>query len=214
MKIIIPARKGSKGLPGKNKILLNHTLSTIPEYVKKDVVVTTNDGEIIQECVGYRVLLRSEELSADNVSTKEVLKDALQKFNIDGEELILMLYLTYPERTWTDIEAALNYFIESDSKSLLCRVEPKSHPYLCMFSEDNNKGRQIVEHNLYRRQDYPECFELSHFICIFRANELENLNKNLYNSNTTYFKIKRPVDVDTKEDLNKYYDKNNRRNRN
>ena len=109
MKIIIPARKGSKGLPFKYNILLNHTLSTIPEYVKKDVVVTTNDGEIIQECVGYRVLLRSEELSADNVSTKEVLKDALQKFNIDGEELILMLYLTYPERTWTDIEAALNY---------------------------------------------------------------------------------------------------------
>ena len=56
----------------------------------------------------------------------------------------------------------------------------------------------------------PECFELSHFICIFRANELEKLNKNLYNKDTIFYKIKRPVDVDTKEDLQRYYDKNNR----
>ena len=121
-----------------------------------------------------------------------------------------MLYLTYPERTWTDIEAALNFFIENKAKSLLCRTELKSHPYLCMFSEEGDKGKQIIEHNLYRRQDYPECFELSHFICIFRANELESLNKNLYNSNTTFYKVKRPVDVDTKKDLERYYDKNHR----
>ncbi len=38
----------------------------------------------------------------------------------------MMLYLTYPERTWTDIEAALNFFIENDAKSLLCREAEKS----------------------------------------------------------------------------------------
>tara|TARA_Y100001973_G_scaffold38432_1_gene57762 strand:+ start:354 stop:986 length:633 start_codon:yes stop_codon:yes gene_type:complete len=209
MKIIIPARKGSKGLPGKNKILLNHTLSTIPDYIKKSVIMTTNDGEIIQECVGYKILRRSDYLSSDNISTKDVLQDVFEKFNIDNQELIIMLYLTYPERTWADIESALNFFIENDAKSLLCRIEPKSHPYLCMFSEDGDKGKQIVEHNMYRRQDYPDCFELSHFICIFRANELENLNKNLYNKDTIFYKIKRPVDVDTKKDLERYYDKNN-----
>ena len=79
-----------------------------------------------------------------------------------------------------------------------------------MFREEGDKGKQIIEHNLYRRQDYPECFELSHFICIFRANELESLNKNLYNSNTTFYKVKRPVDVATKKDLERYYDKNHR----
>ena len=171
--------------------------------------MTTNDGEIIQECVGYKILRRSDYLSSDNISTKDVLQDVFEKFNIDNQELIIMLYLTYPERTWADIESALNFFIENDAKSLLCRIEPKSHPYLCMFSEDGDKGKQIVEHDMYRRQDYPDCFELSHFICIFRANELENLNKNLYNKDTIFYKIKRPVDVDTKKDLERYYDKNN-----
>ena len=210
MKIIIPARKGSKGLPGKNAILIKHTLSTIPNYVKDSVIITTNDGKVIDQSVGYKILLRNAKLSGDEISTKDVLLDVIQKYNIADEEIVMMLYLTYPERTWTDIEAALNFFIDNDAKSLLCRVNPKSHPYLCMFSEDNNKGSQIVEHNLYRRQDYPECFELSHFICIFRANELEKLNKNLYNKDTIFYKIKRPVDVDTKEDLKRYYDKNNR----
>jgi CMP-N-acetylneuraminic acid synthetase len=210
MKIIIPARKGSKGLPGKNAILIKHTLSTIPNYVKDNVIITTNDGKVIDQSVGYKILLRNAKLSGDEISTKDVLLDVIQKYNIVDEEIVMMLYLTYPERTWTDIEAALNFFLDNNAKSLLCRVEPKSHPYLCMFSEDDNKGSQIVEHNLYRRQDYPECFELSHFICIFRANELEKLNKNLYNKDTIFYKIKRPVDVDTKEDLKRYYDKNNR----
>ena len=210
MKIIIPARKGSKGLPGKNAILINHTLSTIPNYVKDSVIITTNDGKVVDQSVGYQILLRNNELSGDDVSTKDVLLNVIQQYNIPDEEIIMMLYLTYPERTWTDIEAALNFFLDNDAKSLLCRVDPKSHPYLCMFSEEDSKGRQIVEHNLYRRQDYPECFELSHFICIFRANELEKLNKNLYNKDTIFYKIKRPVDVDTKEDLQRYYDKNNR----
>ena len=210
MKIIIPARKGSKGLPGKNAILVNHTLSTIPNYVKDNVIITTNDGKVIDQSVGYKILLRNAKLSGDEISTKDVLLDVIQKYNIVDEEIVMMLYLTYPERTWTDIEAALNFFLDNNAKSLLCRVEPKSHPYLCMFDKDDNKGSQIVEHNLYRRQDYPECFELSHFICIFRANELEKLNKNLYNKDTIFYKIKRPVDVDTKEDLKRYYDKNNR----
>jgi|TARA_R100001015_G_C4630654_1_gene192474 CMP-N-acetylneuraminic acid synthetase len=209
MKIIIPARKGSKGLPGKNTILISHTLSTIPNYVKDNVIITTNDGKVIDQSAGYKILLRNNDLSGDDVSTKDVLANVIQQYSIPDEELIMMLYLTYPERTWTDIEAALNFFIDNKAKSLLCRVEPKSHPYLCMFSEDGNKGRQIVDHNLYRRQDYPECFELSHFICIFRANELEKLNKNLYNKDTMFYKINRPVDVDTKEDLKRYYDKNN-----
>ena len=49
MKIIIPARKGSKGLPGKNRLLLEHTISKIPEIYKKDVIVTTDDESIIEQ---------------------------------------------------------------------------------------------------------------------------------------------------------------------
>ena len=118
MNIIIPARKGSKGLPGKNAILINHTLSTIPSYVKDSVIITTNDGKVIDQSVGYKILLRNGKLSGDDISTKDVLLDVMEKYNIVDEEIIMMLYLTYPERTWTDIEAALNFFIDNSKFSL------------------------------------------------------------------------------------------------
>ena len=96
------------------------------DYVKDSVIITTNDGRVIDQSVGYQVLLRNEELSGDEVSTKDVLTNVIQQYNIPDEEIIMMLYLTYPERTWTDIEAALSFFIDNKAKSLLCRVKPKA----------------------------------------------------------------------------------------
>ena len=52
MKIVIPARKGSKGVPFKNRKLLNHTLKIIPEFLKKDIIITTDDEEIIKKILG------------------------------------------------------------------------------------------------------------------------------------------------------------------
>ncbi len=116
MKIIIPARKGSKGLPGKNAILVNHTLSTIPNYVKDSVIITTNDGRVIDQSVGYQVLLRNEELSGDEVSTKDVLTNVIQQYTIPNEAIIMMFNLNDPERHMTDIEETVNYIYANKAK--------------------------------------------------------------------------------------------------
>ena len=39
--------------------------------------------------------------------------------------------------------------------------------------------------------------------------KLNKLNKNMYNNNTIFYKIRNIVDVDTPEDLDTFYDKNN-----
>ena len=85
----------------------------------------------------------------------------------------------------------------TQSKSLLCKKEVKTHPYLCIY--DN--GKQVVKHNLYRRQDYPTIWEISHYICIFEVGELKKLNKNLYNKHTHFMKINDCVDVDYEKDF-------------
>ena len=102
---IIPARKGSKGLPFKNRKLLHHTLNTLPSDVLSQVIVSTDDEFIINECVSrdVRYLKRSAELSGDNICIRDVMEDCIYKCGIDKQDTIVILYLTYPQRTWDTI---------------------------------------------------------------------------------------------------------------
>jgi CMP-N-acetylneuraminic acid synthetase len=211
MKFIIPAREGSKGLPGKNRILLDYTIDQIPAQHKSDVIVTTDDQHVINKLKNTRceILKRSIELSGDKASIRDVLKDVIENYNIPDDETIVMLYLTYPQRSWQEIVDAIEFFYKSDAKSLLCQKEVKTHPYLCLYKVEENRGKQIVKHDMYRRQDYPVCFELSHYVCIFKASEIKLLNKNMYNDFTVFFPIDDRIDIDASQDLRAFHDQNN-----
>jgi CMP-N-acetylneuraminic acid synthetase len=204
IKILIPARQNSKGLPFKNRLLFEHTVNSIPTEHLKDLLISTDDEVLIEKCksVGLNVSVRPDNLALDETSTKDVIQYHIDNNDIGLDDTVIMLYLTYPERTWLDIKDAYTFFVNNEAKSLICKKDIKStHPYLYMFDLDNNKGSQLVKHNLYRRQDYPAVFEISHYVCIFNVNELTNLNNNLYNDETFFFKIDDVVDVDTKTDL-------------
>lgn len=212
MKIVIPARRGSKGVPFKNRILLEHTLNIIPDSLRGDVIISTDDDFIIEKAKEYKVkaVRRSDKLSSDEASVKDVLINLIKNENISCQQTIIMLYLTYPERTWEEVESILSFFNDNDAKSVLCKKEVKTHPHMCMFeAADGLRGEQVVRHNLYRRQDYPRCFEISHYMCAIKASEVNNLNKNLYNEDTFFYQIEDKIDIDYKKDLEAYNDKNN-----
>ena len=213
MKIIIPARKGSKGLPFKNRKLFKYTADTIPITMYDSVYVATDDHEIakLAESYDFNVLPRPKKVSNDSASTKALMEYAIDNIELDNEDdTIIMLYLTYPERSWSEVEAAVSEFTRSGSKSLLCKKEISTSPFLVLKEEKNGKGSQLFYHDLYRRQDYPKCFEISHYISIFRVSSLFELNNNMYNSDTFFLKIEKDViDIDTKKDLNKLNGKRN-----
>ena len=188
---VIPARKGSKGFPNKNRILFNNTFSLIPEKLHERVIITTNDDKIINFVKGtsVKVIQRTEELSADNISIKPVLEDVVKQVGLNEDDVIVMLYLTYPDRLWSEVYNCYSFMLEMDANSLLCGQDIKSHPYLCMY-KSGFRGRQIIKHDLYRRQDYPECFELSHYVAVLKVSELKKLNYNLYNKDTIYYQLK------------------------
>jgi len=210
MKIIIPARMGSKGLPGKNRTLFRYTADIIPEEYKKDVIVLTDDPEIHKLAKEYQFLSieRFKETSTDEASMKFTLTWATNYLTLIGKikanEDILLLYLTYPERSWFDVEKALAFYHANEAKSLLCRKEITHTPFLILKEEENNQGSQLFWHDLYRRQDYPKCFELCHFICILNSGSINSLNSNLYNNQTVFFPVDSPIDVDTKKDLDRF----------
>ena len=198
----IPARKGSKGFPNKNRLLFDHTFNTIPKEFYENVIITTDDDFIIEKVrdLNVKIIKRSAKLSGDKVPIKPVLVDVIEKCNLKNEDDIILLYLTYPRRSFEIIEIVYSFYKKHNAKSLLCARELKIHPYLCFYRLDNYKGKSIVDHELYRRQDYPECFALSHFVCIIKVGNIEHLNNNLYSEDTIFFDISPVIDIDTLED--------------
>jgi CMP-N-acetylneuraminic acid synthetase len=190
-KIVIPARMGSKGFSHKNRKLLYNTLKILSTWNKNNIILTSNDPEVIKQAKEWgikNILFRDEKLSNDTASMKDVLLDVVKHFKLNKDTNLITLYLTYPNRTMRDIYRSMSLF---NKHSLLCLEEPLTHPYMCMI---NNKP--LIKHNLYRRQDYPEIKELSHYIVINNVGKLKQLNNQLFNNKTEYMNIKRTNDVD------------------
>ena len=207
---IIPARRDSKGLPFKNRKLLDYTINNIPIELHEKTIVTTNDEKIIEKlsATNINVLRRDEQLCLDDISIKDVMLDVVKKFQMKSNDTIVMLYLTSPDRKFSNIKKILDYYYERKIKTLTCCVEPKTHPYLVLFKKENQKGEQVIKHDLYRRQDYPECFEIRHFVCIFQVDEIQKLNSNMYNDSTIFYKIDSDIDVDHENDLKEFLKSN------
>ncbi len=203
---VIPARSGSKGLPGKNRILFDHTASKIPKRVSKSVIVTTDDSEVATKAEekGFLVQNRSAKNSSDTASTRDVLLEVINEFKIPEDDKVVLLYLTYPSRKWRDVLRAKKILEESKSTSLLCRKEIENTPYLMFFDMPESRGEKVIDHDLCRRQDYRKCFEVSHYVGIFDANVVPELDTNLWKHDTIFMKISDKVDVDYKEDLDTF----------
>lgn len=204
--IIIPARAGSKGWVRKNLKLFTHTADIIPPQYRKNVIVTTDDIQIAALCndYGFQVHHRDESISQDDTDTLTTVKDVVYSTDPEPSDLYIMLYLTYPGRTWDEVQHMYNHFVSNKSKSMLCRQPVKTHPYLVMYPSTDNKGKLVIKHNKYQRQQYPECFEISHYMCMFRASELCRLGRNMYNSNTQYYSIDNVIDVDSETDYQNF----------
>lgn len=203
MLILIPARRNSKGFEFKNRRLLDHTMLDIPKKYLPRTYVSTDDEEIKERVSKIcNVHDRSSEVSTDTASTLSLVKEFKRDVCPAEDEIIVMLYLTYPQRTFFEVEGVHSFFKRRNLKSLLCKKDVKVSPYLQMFDLGRGKGKQIIEHNLYRRQDYSKTFEISHYISIFRASEVDNLNNNMYNKDTYFYEIDdKIVDVDLEDDL-------------
>ncbi|MDE6205919.1 MAG: acylneuraminate cytidylyltransferase family protein, partial [Duncaniella sp.] len=116
---IIPARGGSKGIPGKNiKTIAGHPLIHYSVEVARrlapdsHVIVSTDDDAIraVVENEGLEVAYRRPAaLGADNVGSREVILDVMDYADRTGIEYdkIVLLQPTSPLRTVGDVEACL-----------------------------------------------------------------------------------------------------------
>lgn len=203
---IVPARKGSKGVPFKNRTLIHHVIDSIPDELKKRIIVSTDDEYIIDEMSkkNIEVLKRKSELSTDESDVKCVIEDVIEKYNINKNDLIFMLYTVWPERTFEMIENVFNVFLKQKVDSLLCSTKVKTHPYMTFYDKGDNLGELVVKHKFYRRQDYPKCFVINHLVTIFKCGIIKKLNTQFYNNKTYFHPVDELINIDSQVDLEKY----------
>ena len=115
---IIPARSGSKGL--KNKNILN--LGGVPMFAwsiihsnyyskNNDLTIVSSDSDeylSIAEEFGATPHKRSEELAKDETFTEPVMEDVLDKYEVDANDIVILLQPTSPIRSKSTIDKFIN----------------------------------------------------------------------------------------------------------
>lgn len=211
--VVIPARGGSKGLPGKNIKLLNgkpliHYSIECARSVFSDhqIMVSTDDPEIkrVAEMAGIIIPeLRPAHLATDHAGSYEVLLHCIQqsiRYGYDPDTVVL-LQPTSPFRNESHIEEALQMY--DDICELVVSVKvTKSNPYYLLFEENEEGWLKKSKTGIFeRRQDCPLVYELNGAIYVIRVssllerpiNEFEYIRKYVMNPNVS-------LDIDTQID--------------
>ncbi|MCX2680679.1 acylneuraminate cytidylyltransferase family protein [Galbibacter sp. EGI 63066] len=211
--VVIPARGGSKGLPGKNikllngKPLIHYTIEAARKVFDDENIIVSTDDDNIKSCAektGLKVpFIRPSELATDTVSTYDVLKHALTFCENQGyyPEIIVLLQPTSPFRKSTHIREALRLF--DDSTDMVVSVkETKSNPYYVLFEEDK-EGFLIKskEGDFTRRQDSPKVWEYNGAIYVISVKSFKDTDSLVFKRTKKYIMDEASsVDIDSKFD--------------
>lgn len=206
---IIPARKNSKGYKNKNRIFFDLTAN----FVKKlkfldEVIVSSNDDYLINKAKRYNFSyhVRSNHFAKSNTSIKSTFQNIIFEKKIEQSARLWLFYIPMPIRFKNDFMKAFNKTKLSNFKSICSfgEIPNKYHPY---YSWKLNDGVvNFVKNNSFRRQDLPKAFYHFHYIYCIKADELEFVNDEMINKNTTPFFIsndlsQKLIEIDEPKDI-------------
>lgn len=208
---IIPARGGSKGLPGKNiKLLAGKPMiaysieAALKSKYQGTVFVSTDDTAIADAAkqFGAQVpLLRPAELATDSASTTDVIIHSLNYYKQQQLifDLIVVLQPTSPLRTSADIDAAIDALISKQAEAIVSVCENEHHPLWSNTLPDNGSMAQFIREDIKgkNRQQLPVHYRLNGAIYVSFV-EAFLKNKGFVHSGTYAYIMptERSVDVD------------------
>ncbi len=205
---VIPARGGSKGLPGKNikrlgdKPLIAWTIEAAlnAKFIDK-TIVSTDCQEIAQVSRAYGAevpFIRPDELSSDTATSSDVILHAIgsmkSEFNV-----ILLLQPTSPFRTAKDIDSASELYNSSSTSSVVSVCLADKSPYWYFFK--NNVGMMSpvlsMEGQFSRRQELPDTYLLNGAIYIVDIKKFLSQKKFIFDDSISYVMSKESsIDID------------------
>ncbi|MBP7055361.1 MAG: acylneuraminate cytidylyltransferase family protein [Candidatus Omnitrophica bacterium] len=187
---VIPARGGSKGIPGKNiidfcgKPLIAWSIEqALGSALIERVYVSSDDAEIckISEYYGATAIKRPASLATASASTEGALSHAVRSVeDSSGKSIdaVVFLQATSPLRVTIDINSAIDLFVSKKADSLF------SGSLLDDFCVWERKGRRLNSltydyKNRGRRQEREPLFLENGSIYIFKPSVIRRYNNRL-----------------------------------
>ena len=209
---VIPARGGSKGLPGKNimmlagKPLIAWTIITAKQskYIDR-LVLSSEDDRIIEVAKDWGCEVpfkRPVDLARDDTLGIEPALHALRL--IPGFDFVLLLQPTSPLRIVDDIDNVIEACILADADACVSVTEASKNPFWMYYLSQGNKLKPVMGNkNLVdNRQQLPKAYLLNGAIYLAKTNWLIK-SKSFLCEETIAYKMPRDrsIDIDDKLDF-------------
>ena len=177
---VIPARGGSKGVPGKNILpicgtpMIQWTINAAraSQYIDR-LVLSSDDDEIMAVAAagGCEVPFRRDpSLAGDAASSIDVVVDVLER--ITGYDIIVLLQPTSPLRIASDIDGTVERLVSSNAPACVTVRVAEEHPFWTFGANEQGCLEHFVKQPAgipMRRQNLPEAWCLNGAVYAARA---------------------------------------------
>lgn len=169
---VIPARGGSKRVPGKNirpfcgRPLMAWSIDCAKESGLFDRIIVTTDSEdiakVARECGAEVPFFRPPHLSDDITPTIPVVAHAVKELENQGEhyDYVCCLYATAPLVNPASLRKGFETIRSRPEKSFAISVTSYAFPIYrsIKLEEDDSIAMNFTDQEKYRTQDYPEAY--------------------------------------------------------
>ncbi|MBX0288247.1 acylneuraminate cytidylyltransferase family protein [Halomicroarcula sp. F28] len=212
---LVPARGGSKGVPGKNvRELGSKPLVAWPIDVAKETraidraIVSTDDEEIaeIAREWGAEVSERPARLATDESLVADTVRYTVDQLasSDDPPEYVVMLEPTTPFRRPADIEACLDRLAEPGVDSVATFTDAEVNPHRTWRVEDGTPQPFLPEGTPWQpRQSLPDAYQLNGAVYAFDVDAVTESGPSLLfgESEAVVMEPGRSLDIDTELDF-------------
>jgi N-acylneuraminate cytidylyltransferase len=187
MKIIgiIPARSGSKGVPGKNtrklhgKPLIEYTIQPALKSKLNRIVISTDSIEIgeIGGSLGIEYILRPPELASDSALMLPVIRHVISELENHGEyfDAVMLLQPTCPLRNTADIDSVIHIMNHSQPDTVISVSKVGDYHPMRMYKMENGMLKSYEESMTYvNRQELPPLFHRNGAIYCTKTKTIKN----------------------------------------
>ena len=183
---LIPARSGSKGLPGKNtkllgaKTLIEYSIDfALENFTNSDELCISTNDDLVLEIAKKRGItipfIRPDQLSNDTASSYDVIMHALNHYETINKKFdaVLLLQPTSPFRKNEDLQSLIKEFDKNVDMVVSVKIA-KENPYFTLFENSSDGFIEKSKLGLFdRRQDTPEVYAFNGSMYLISVDSLK-----------------------------------------